>query len=472
MQLSIASAILFYSSILFSGVKWLYCKSLNHPPLAATMRYLPCLLLFFMPVLFAQETLPHLPSDPAYHTSTVELAKLCLEQKLYRQAKKLATQAGSADDAAGIIEQAGDKANEYSSKGWKTYLDKREEIQAARARAAFNISGAQAALAIYPDCKEAQEASSSKYLEGFGWLHSKEFDRLKPLHVKLADAPKKQEGRATWDKPWVIQTEYFGIITDLPYSRALKYAKLLDRFYDFYFETVTVVAPRPQPNVVYISKTSDNYVALGKSLGFPQSPKASGLHIGLLGCVLINAERADYVGKRNKAKDNLARTLYHECCHRLTEIGTRGRLSARDAYPYVDSAEHAWIVEGIAIIFENLRFSDKKTKLTSLEAQRTYTIDKFWKSKGCTVPSFAILIKQGHFSFSSQLPINSLEKYAFAGSVAWLCMFKKTDEYRSVFLSLLMDYYLGDTKHKNFKIRFGISVSEFETDWKAFVSTL
>ena len=435
------------------------------------MRYLFCLLLL-SPVLSAQETLPHLPDDPAYHTSTVEMAKLCLEHKLYRQAKKLATQAGSADGAAEITEQAGDKSNEYSSDGWKAYLDKREGIQASRALSAFKASGAQAALSIYPDCKPAQESKNHLYLDGFGWLHKKEHARLKPFHVKLSEAPKKQKGSATWDKPWVIQTEHFGIITDLPWKRALKYTKLLDKFYDFYFETITVVAPRPQANLVYICKSSETYVKLGKSLGFPQSPNASGLHISMLGCVLINAQRADYVGKKNRAKDNLARTLYHECCHRLTEIGTRGRLSMSDAYRYVNSPEHAWIVEGVAIIFEDLRLTGNKAKLKGLEGQRTYTIDKFWKSKDGQIPSFAALVKQGQFAFAGQKPINSLEKYAFAGSVGWLCLFKKSDEYRAAFQSLLMDYYLGDTKHKDFKTRFGVSIEDFEKEWRTFVDKL
>ncbi|MHC4841852.1 MAG: hypothetical protein ACYTDT_13020 [Planctomycetota bacterium] len=435
------------------------------------MRYF-LLLLLAAPFLSAQDSLPHLPSDPAYHASTIELAEVCLGHKLYRKAKQIAATANSADGTSEVTEKAGDKPNEYSSAGWKAYLDKRENIQKLRALGAFKASGARAALAIDPDCEPANKASGKLWLDGFGWLRKAEHERLSPLHMKLADAPKKQEGKATWDRPWVIQTAHFGIITDLPYKRALKYAALLDKFYGFYFETVTVVAQRTQPNLVYISKTSANYVNLGKQLGFPQSANASGLHIGMLGCVLINAERADYVGKKNRSKDNRARTLFHECCHRLTEIGTRGRLSASEAYKHMNTTEHAWIVEGVAIIFEDLRFSGSKAKLKGLEDQRTYTIDKFWKSKEGKYPSFSVLIKQGHFHFAGQTPVNSLEKYAFAGSVGWLCLFEKPVDYRAAFLALLMDYYIGDTKHKDFNTRFGISVQDFEKEWLAFVKKL
>ena len=193
--------------------------------------------------------------------------------------------------------------------------------------------------------------------------------------------------------------------------------------------------------------------------------------MGSIGAVFVNAERCDYVGKKNKSHDNLARTLYHECAHRLVEIGLRGRRGGWSSYEMAMTKEHAWIVESIAIVFEDLQIKRNGHKLKGLEDQRTYIIERDWQKKD-KVPGLQAIFKQGHGAFAQGTPIPSTEKYALAGAVGWYCLFEKPDEYRAGYLALLVDYYRTDTGRKDFDKRFGLSLKDFEAEWREWVLDL
>lgn len=440
------------------------------------MRFLQLSILTVLAAvcLHAQaEALPYHPSQPGYHDADMALAEYCLEQKLYAEARLLCEKV-SGDKAARakeIIAACEGKADEYSAQAWGGYLDRREAVMKRRGLgAAQGNQPAQQVLQIDPDNSQANEAMGLKWLDGMGWLEGADHERFGKLVLQLADKPEKPEREVSWQLPWVLVGAHFTLVTDLDWKRALKYAGLLDRFHEIFFELLGDVIPqREQPNVVWCCKDAATFVSFSADMGFAMAESNGGMHVGALGAVLVNAERCDYVGKKNKAKDNLARTLYHECAHRLVEIGLRGRRGGWSSYELAGTREHAWIVESIAIVFEDLQITGSKHKLKGLEFQRTYTIQKSWTGEKGKVPALKPVLSQGFAAFAEGTPIPSTEKYALAGSLAWYCLFEKPDPYRKAYLELLVDYYRIDTGRRDFDTRFGVSLKDFETEWSAWV---
>lgn len=439
-------------------------------PSAIHMLRTSTLLLFALLAcgLHAGDGLPWHPSQAGYHDATVALADYCLEQKLHSEAIRLCTGVNT-DRAKEIIAACADLSDEYTAEAWGGYLDRLEATQRRRAQGAFDAGNpAQDVLTISPDYAPALGRAGMLELKGMGWLRKAEHERLSPLAIALEGSPAKQEREVTWQQPWVIVGKTFCLVTDLPWSRAKKYAEYLERFDEIFFELLGDVLPRrPHPNVVWCCKDAATFVDFTTSLGFPMGKDNGGMHVGSLGAVLVNAERCDFVGRKNKSWDNLARTLFHECAHRLVEIGLRGRRGGMDAWSLAATREHAWIVESIAIVFEDLKLTKTGYKLKGLEDQRNWTI-KAWKGKDSKVPELAPIFAQGHAGFAEGTPISSTEKYALAGSVGWYCLFENK-EHRKAYLYLLVDYYRTDTQRRDFAKRFGKPLADFEAEWKAWV---
>lgn len=436
------------------------------------MRRAAALLLFLFPwVLAAQQGAPWHEGMAGYHDATLELARFCRDKSLFSECRRLARAAQKAapGPAAELVAACEGKPDNYVAASWGEYLDKAEALGATRAAAAEQAGQPpETVLALDPAHKGARERCGQLWLDGVGWLERAEHERLAPCVLKLEPAPQKPERDATWLAPWVLQGSHFTLVTDLPWARALKYAKLLQRFQGVFAATLGDVIPsRAGPHVVWCCKEAATFVKFSADLGFPLGETNAGLHVGALGAVLINAQRCDEVGKLNRAKDNLARTLYHECTHRLVESGLRPRGAS--PWELAMTSEHAWIVEAMAVVFEGLEISDKSHTLKGLEAQRTYTIQKFWKGEKGAVPELAPVLAQGHAGFATEQPISSAQKYALAGSVAWFCLFVKKDTLRKPLLALLVDYYRCDTGQADFKTRFGLELAALEKDWKAWV---
>ncbi|MBK9974091.1 MAG: hypothetical protein IPP14_04880 [Planctomycetes bacterium] len=424
-----------------------------------------CLLALLCAAAGAQEPLPYDPSQPGYRDADLELARYCLQQGLVSECKRIATKAGDAE----LAKSCEGKTDTYTAAAWGGYLDRREAVQKRRGLGAANAGlDAQSVLYVDPDHAASREQLGQKWLQGLGWLSTQDHTRLAPLVLNDFSAATKAPREATWETPFVLAGKHFTLVTDLPWARAVKYSGLLDKFHDYYFALVgDVIAQRSQPNVVWCCKDAATFVSHSQAIGMPMAASNGGMHVGALGAVLINAERCDEVGRRNKARDNLARTLFHECSHRLTESGLRGRQPFN--WDLAMTREHAWIVEAIAVVFEDLNLEGQKPLLKGLEDQRKYTIDKFWKGKTGKVPALGPILAQGSQDFGTEQPVSSIEKYAVVGSLAWYCLFEKKDKYRTAFLALLVDYYRGDTKGRDFEARFGIKQSDFETDWKTWV---
>jgi hypothetical protein len=437
------------------------------------MRFLPLFATaLFATLLHAQvEPLPYHPSQDGYHEAELALAEYCLEQELYSEARLLCEKL-NAERAAEIIAACDDKADTYTAESWGGYLDRRESVMKRRAEGAHRAGRpANEVLNLHPDHAEANEKAGHKWLEGMGWLKAATHARLSPL-VVAPDAA-KPDREVSWEAPWVVVGEHFTLVTDLSWTRAVKYSGLLDRFHGVFFELLGDVIPaRDAPNVVWCCRKSETFVEFSRQLGFPMTETSGGLHVGALEAVLINAERCDYVGQKNKAKDNLARTMYHECAHRLVESGLRGRRGGWASYALGTTREHAWVVESIAIVFEDLQFTRTGHKLKGLEAQRTYTIGRNWKGKDGKVPALEPVLKQGFSAFAAAGPVPVPDKYALAGGVAWYCLFEKPDDYRRAYLDLLVDYYRLDTGRRDFETRFGVAIKDFETPWREWVLKL
>jgi hypothetical protein len=443
------------------------------------MRTFPLLLAFlFASVLVAEEATPYATDQPGYHAATVELARFCLQNNLFSQGKALRDEilkeSRSGSDENTAAKKLADefdltKADVYTSKAWGDYLDKREAIQKKRAEAAWQAlgrSGAELALNLDPDHKAAREAYGFQWLDGMGWLKPAEATRLSPFVLKTKDAPAKNERVATWAEPYVMVGEHFTVVTDLPWARALKYSKMLDRYYETFFVVVGDVIPkRTCLNLIWLCANADDFIKLSTACEFPMTDKHEGAYLRWQGFSIINAQRADEVGKLNKARDNLARTLFHEGVHRLVESGCCGMLPMSQAW-VAYSEPQGWIVEAIAIIFENLEIKEKGYNLTSLEAQRKWSLDKMKKAE--KYPDLAPIFAQGTGDFGTNAPVPVTDKYAIAGSVAWYCLFVKKDAYRAAFLGLLIDQYRGDTKARNFEVRFGVKLEDFEKAWKTY----
>ena len=437
------------------------------------------LLLFTIATLIAvqlhaqSDPLPYHPSQAGYHDANVALAEYCLENQLFSEARLLceSVTGTSAERAREIIAECEDKSDTYTSETWGGYLERREAVQQRRAIGADKAGYApKQVLQIDPDNKVAREKLGQKWLDGMGWLSATEFERLSPLVLKPGENPEKPDRAVSWEAPYVLVGEHFTLVTDLPWKRALKYSGYLDRFHDVFLELLGDVIPdNMQPNVVWCCAKSETFVNFTKSVGFEMSESNAGMHVGMLQSVFINAERSDYVGRKNKSWDNLARTMFHECAHRLVEVGLRGRRSGWDSYELASTPEHAWIVESIAIVFEDLQITKSGYKLKGLEDQRTFTIGKYWKGAKGAVPALRPVLMQGYTAFAESTPISSAEKYALAGSVAWYCLFE-AKEHRTAYLTLLVDYYRTDTTRRDFDKRFGVSLAEFETAWKAWVA--
>jgi len=445
-------------------------------PWLTTMKVLQffAIAALFAAVLHAQaEPLPYSPSQAGYHDATVSLAEYCLEQSLFSEARLLCESvSGEASSRAReIIAQCTDKDDSYSAEAWSGYLDRREGVALRRAEGGHRAGiGSEQVLRLHPDHEAANIAAGNQWLDGMGWLSKAEHALYAPLAVKMADKPVKPEREVSWAQPWVLVGEHFTLVTDLDWKRATKYSDYLDRFHGVFFEQLGDVIPkRDQPNVVWCCKDALTFVEFSKRMGFAMGETNGGLHVGSIGAVLINAERCDFVGKKNKSWDNLARTMFHECAHRLVESCLRGRRGGWDSFALAGAKEHAWIVESIAIVFEDLQITAKGHKLKGLEDQRTYTIEKVWKAPKGKVPDLQPIFSQGYMAFAGDTPLPSAEKYALAGSVAWYCLHEKKDSYRKAYLTLLVDYYRLDTGRRDFAKRFGVSVADFQKEWAAWV---
>lgn len=436
------------------------------------LRFLFCALLALASAgLRAEaEPLPYSPSQAGYHDATLELAQFCLDNKLFSEARMLCK--GVAGDRAAEITQACEGQDDiYTAEAWGDYLDRREAVQQRRAIGAHKARlGADDVLQLDPDHEAANKAMGHVWVDGLGWMRQASAAKYSPLVLKTADKPAKPERVQTWEQPWVLVGEHFTLVTDLDWKRALKYSGYLDRFHAIFFELLGDVIPqRKNPNVVWCCKDAATFVTFSKSVGFEMGETNGGLHIGYLGAVLINAERCDFVGRKNKSWDNLARTMFHECAHRLVESCLRGRRGGWDSFGLSGSSEHAWIVESIAIVFEDLQITGAKYELKGLEDQRKFTIDKVWKAPEAKVPELKPVFAQGFNDFAGSTPISNPEKYALAGSVGWYCLFENKDKYRTAYLTLLVDYYRLDTKGHDFEARFGVKVGDFQTEWAAWV---
>lgn len=440
------------------------------------IRRLSWMVLLLCAALGAEEV-PYSPSQPGYHAATVELARFCFSSELFSQGRQHRDEvlkgapANSPERAAAEkLAQEFDlsKPDVYTAKTWGEYLDKREGLQKKRAQAAWQAlgkGGIQIVQDLDFDHKEAREAYGFQWLDGVGWLKAEEHKRLAPCVHSLKDAPAKMERVATWQAPYVMVGAHFTLITDLPWARALKYARLLDRFYDIFFEVVGDVIPRrPGINLIQVCAKAADFIKLSTELEFAMTEKHEGAYLRWHGFSIINAERSDEVGRLNKSRDNLARTLFHESVHRLAEMGTCGRLPMSQAWEAY-TEPHGWIVEAIAIVFENLEIKDKGYSLTSLEAQRTFSLGRIKKTE--QYPSLAAIFAQNTSDFGTNSPIPVADKYAVSGSVAWYCLFVKKDAWRAAFLGLLVDQYRGDTKARSFEARFGVKLEEFEKAWKS-----
>ncbi|MBZ0137592.1 MAG: hypothetical protein K8I27_14595 [Planctomycetes bacterium] len=432
-------------------------------------------IVAFTALLHAQaEALPYHPSQAGYHDATVALAEYCLENKLFSEARLLCEKVSGdkAERAKEIIGECDGKDDDYTAESWGGYLDRREGVMKRRAAGATQAGlSARELLYLDPDDVAANETMGHKWLDGLGWLLKATHERLSP-HVLDPDDD-KPDREVTWEAPYVLVGEHFTLVTDLDWKRAKKYVGLLDRFHGVFFELLGDVIPdRGGPNVVWCCKDAATFVAFSKQVGHPMTENHGGLHVGALEAVLINAERCDYVGRKNKSHDNLARTMYHECAHRLVESGLRGRRGGWGSYELAGTTEHAWIVESIAIVFEGLEISASKHKLKGLEDQRTYIIDRNWKGKDGKVPALQPIFAQGFTGFAGASPIPNVEKYALAGAVGWYCLFEKAADYRKPYLTLLVDYYRTDTTRKDFDKRFGVKLGDFETAWREWVLKL
>lgn len=422
------------------------------------------------------EPLPYHPSQPGYHDATLALGEYCLENKLYSEARKLceSVTGDNLERAREVITECEGKDDEYTAEAWGGYLDRMEGVNKRRAVGIERArQGAQQILQLDPDHVGTNESMGRKWLDGLGWLSKASFEQYSKLVLNLDAETSKPDYDVSWEQPYVLVGEHFTLVTDLDWKRAFKYAGLLQRYHEIFFELLGDVIPqREAPNVVWCCKKSKTFVQFTTDIGYPMGETNGGMHVGTLQAVFINAERCDYVGRKNKAKDNLARTMYHECAHRLVEIGLRGRRGGWASYDLATAKEHAWIVESIAVVFEDLQISDSKYKLKGLEDQRTYTIKKYWAGKKGEVPKLKPIFAQGFSGFAAGEPISSVEKYALAGSVAWYCLFEKPDEYRKPYLHLLVDYYRTDTARSDFKARFSVELDDFQTEWQDWVVEL
>ncbi|MBP9892949.1 MAG: hypothetical protein KBG84_13685 [Planctomycetes bacterium] len=441
------------------------------------VRTIALLLLLLSGTLATQET-PYSSTQPGYHAATIELARLCFSNNLISQGKELRDEAlkgapaGSDEKAAAEkLAQEFDlaKPDIYTAKAWGDYLDKREALQRKRAEAAWQAlgrSGIDFVQNLDWDHKAAREAYGYQWLDGVGWLKPAEATRLKPCVQALKDAPAKNERVANWENPYVLVGEHFSVVTDLPWWRALRYTRLLDRFYNTFFELFGDVIPkRSGINLIWLCAKAADFIKVSTQFEFPMTEKHEGAYLRWHGFSVINAERADEVGRLNKARDNLARTLYHEGVHRIVEAGCCGKLPMSQAWGNY-AEPHGWIVEAIAIVFENLEIKDKGFSLNSLEAQRTFSLGKMKKAEAH--PQLAPIFAQSTSDFGTSAPIHVADKYAVAGSVAWYCLFVKKDAYRLAFLVLLIDQYRGDTKARGFEARFGVKLEDFEKAWKTY----
>jgi hypothetical protein len=446
-------------------------------PAFTMIRTIPLWLLLLCGTLAAQDV-PYSPSQPGFHAATVELARFCLSNNLFSQGKELRDEALKGASAGSDEKLAAEKLAQefdlakpdvYTAKAWGEFLDKREALQKQRAEAAWKAlgrAGIQTVQNLDWDHKAAREAYGYEWLDGVGWLKPAEVARLKPCVHALKDAPAKNERVATWASPYVLVGEHFTLVTDLPWWRALRYTKLLDRFYNTFFELFGDVIPRRAGiNLVWLCAKAEDFIKVSAEFDFAMTEKHEGAYLRWHGFSVINAQRADEVGRLNKARDNLARTLYHEGVHRIVEAGCCGKLPMSAAWGSY-SEPHGWIVEAIAIVFENLEIKDKGHSLSSLEAQRTFSLGKMKKAE--SYPSLAPIFRQNTAEFGTSEPIHVADKYAVAGSVAWYCLFVKKADYRSAFLGLLIDQYRGDTKARNFEARFGVKLEDFEKAWKSY----
>jgi hypothetical protein len=433
-------------------------------------------LALFACALGAQgDALPYAEGQPGYFAPNVELARFCFTNNLFSQGKIHRDEALKAGDEAALaakkLAEEFDltRPDAYTAKTWGEYLDRREAIQRRRAEGVFKAlgaSGAESALEFWPEHEGARKAYGQEMLDGMGWLRSADAERFRPCLVKTKEAPRENERVATWAQPYVMAGEHFTLVTDLPWGRALRYARLLERFYEIFYEVTGEYLPKRQSrNLIWLCAKPEDFIKLSNTYQFPMTEKHEGAYLRWHGFSIINATRADEVGRLNKARDNLARTLFHESVHRLAEASVCGILPPSGAWEAYGE-KHGWIVEAIAVIFENLEVKEKGHALPSLEAQRKWSLDKM--KKDGKAPSLAAIFVQNTAEFGSNAPCPVADKYAIAGSVAWYCVFVKKDAYKAAFFTLLIDQYRAGTQARDFASRFGVTLEDFEKAWKSY----
>lgn len=429
------------------------------------------LIVVLSSLLPAQETTAWNATQDGYFDDTLALAEFCALNGLHSEARRLANLCAKAlpDESKRIAESSKDKPAQHSATKWSSYLDRVALLQRKRADAAWReTKDARTTLGIDADHTDARKAQGQRWHTAFGWLSNDEFDHLDACLV----GDEKPDRKVTWDAPYVFDGGTFTLVTDLSFATAQKLSRQLDAFAVLFREVFGSHIPaRKRPNVIWCCKDDKTFIGLGERFGANTVKELSGLYVGHVGQVLINAERAKWLGKKNKVKNNLLRTIIHECVHRLVDVGLCDDRPSFVFRKYQNKA-NAWLVESAAVLFEGTEVKREGAEyvavLDSFDYQRQWTIDLTWKRRKKT-PSLKSVFENNAATFGRPKPIAVVEKYALAGSVAWYCVKERPDDFREAYLGLLVDYYRGVAAGLGWNSRFGVEMDAFDTAWSNWV---
>jgi hypothetical protein len=285
----------------------------------------------------------------------------------------------------------------------------------------------------------------------FGWLpkeHVSRYEAGERFYKGWKPAEQEAAIRSDFRHAWEVETEHFLIKTNHSLERGVEIARVLEDYYEFFFQTfagffqtpeqmqrlfqgLSIGArgrtPASQKYVVHYYREPDEYFAVLREK-IPQIKLTDGVY--------YPPDRIAYF-YHDPEKDNDG-TLFHEACHQFFYE------SSKQDRPVGDDA-HFWVVEGIACYMESYRREGESISLGDPGFIRFY-----WARRRLLEESYFVPLDRfsamGMREFQTGGLTELQRRYSQASGLAHFLMHYDGGRYREALVEYLAQIYRGDPR--------------------------
>ncbi len=325
----------------------------------------------------------------------------------------------------------------------------------------------------------------------YGWVYTSWLEHLEQgqlpapgsqgeARVRWVPAAEADRLHGDWDKHWVISTEHYRILTNVPFSEAIAFGRQLEAFHSLFFALLAdVIGARPlamrfqnkkstgelrlEPHEVLYFATKEEYVDylrqvkgddFSKTLGFYDPPKPT-------------KKRAPaYFFRDEGGQLPVTATLYHEGSHQLL-FESAGKSN------FEGNVGNFWVFEGLGTYFETLTVEpDGALTIGGQVGARIEEARKRLVENGEHIPvAEFVRLDQGRFNKKEE---GIYLRYQEAIALTVFLMQAKQRLYREPFLDYVKDAFQGRLRlnsGKSLEERLGVPYTTLDAELLAFLKS-